>query len=257
MRLASLALALAPGLLAKCFPPGPSICQVARSEVVFLGRAVKASPRSEKHAIEIWRRESARKNRGTSQPDDSAPMQTTKFEVLEAYRGARGRHVTLRTEMEFHVGYSFTQGATYLIFADRDEATGALTTTGCRHTQPITGDNPDLATVRQLFAETKRGRLYGYATTDRTQFLFERTNQPAPNVTVTLTSPALTLQRTTAPDGTYDFSFIPAGSYTLTTHLKGQAISLPRQLTIEPQSCSLVPIPVPPHPIPRHLPSPQ
>lgn len=246
MRLACLALALTPSLLAKCLPPGPSICQVARSEAVFLGRAVKANPRSEKHAIEIWRRESARKNSRNSQPDNSTPIQTTKFEVLEAYRGVRGKHVTLRTEMEFHVGYSFTQGETYLVFADRDETTGNLTTTACRHTQRIDGDDPDLTTVRQIFAQTKRGRLYGYATTERDRYLlmFERTNQPAPNVTVTLTSPALTLNRTTASDGTYDFSFIPAGSYTLTAHLKGQDISLPQELSIEPQSCSLVPIPV-------------
>lgn len=246
MRLACLALALAPGLLAKCLPPGPSICQVARSEVVFLGRAVKANPRSQEHAIEIWRRESARKKSRNSQPDDSTPIQTTKFEVLEAYRGVRGKHVTLRTEMEFHVGYSFTQGETYLVFADHDETTGALTTTACRHTQHITGDNPDLANVRQIFAETKRGRLYGYTTTERDRYLlmFQRTDKPVPNVTVTLTSPALTLNRTTASDGSYDFSFLPAGSYTLTAHLNGQAISLPQQLTIEPQSCSLLPIPV-------------
>lgn len=67
MRLACLALALTPGLLAKCMVPGPSICDVARSEVVFLGRAVKANPRSEKHAIEIWRRESMRMSRGNFQ----------------------------------------------------------------------------------------------------------------------------------------------------------------------------------------------
>lgn len=47
MRSACLALATAPGLLVKCMVPGPSICDVARDEVVYLGRSVKANPSSE------------------------------------------------------------------------------------------------------------------------------------------------------------------------------------------------------------------
>ncbi|MBN8734321.1 MAG: hypothetical protein J0L64_27550, partial [Acidobacteria bacterium] len=201
MRLACLALALGSlhALSAMCPPPGPTLCRVARSEVVFLGRAVEAYPHSQKHAAKIWRPRLTRKNRPANWNDNFIPSQTTRFEVLEGFRGVSSKYVVLHTKMESHIGYIFEQGATYLVFAYRDESNGVLDTSGCGRTQPITGDNPDLTTIRQIFAETKRGRLYGYATTDRTQFLFEfeRPVEPVPNVRLTLTSPTLTLERTT------------------------------------------------------------
>jgi hypothetical protein len=40
---------------AKCAPPGILFCQAARSEVVFVGRVVEAYPKSERHAISLWR----------------------------------------------------------------------------------------------------------------------------------------------------------------------------------------------------------
>jgi len=244
MRLASLALGSLQALSAMCPPFGPSLCDYARGEAVFLGRAVEAYPRSRQHVSSIRRPRLTRTDRPAYGHDTFNASQITRFEVLEGYRGVQDQYVVLQTKIETDSGYLFEQGATYLVFARRDKTSGLLTTSGCSYTQRITGDNPDLSTIRQLFAETKRGRFYGYATTERAQFLFERTNKPAPSVTVTLTSPALTLKRTTAPDGTYDFSFIPAGRYTLTAHLSGQAISLPHQPTIEPQSCSLLAIPV-------------
>ncbi|MBK7927291.1 MAG: hypothetical protein IPJ98_07275 [Bryobacterales bacterium] len=238
MRLACFALALGSlhALYAFCPPPGP-LCSYARSEAVFLGRVVEAYPRSKQHAIEIWLPRLTGKNRPSHWNDDFIPTQTTRFEVVEAYRGVSGKNVVLHTKMEPHMGYTFEQGATYLVFADRDENTGILTTNGCGYTNSSTATTP---TSPPSASSSPKPNEAASTATPPPIARNSSSNSNAPSspspTSASLTSP-LSPSSTTAPDGSYDFSFIPAGLYTLTATLNGEVIYSPRQLTIEPQTC--------------------
>jgi hypothetical protein len=242
MRLAWIAVLLLIGqeAWAKCAPPGILFCQAARSEVVFVGRVVEAYPKSERHAISLWRAKLLGPRDSKQWPDQFIPSQTARFLVLEALRGVKDKHLVLHTAMEIHSGYIFEEGKTYFVFAFRDGKTGILTTSGCNQTREFDETDSDVTRARALFAETKRGQLYGYVTSDDQAYFLEYDHAPKPvaGVHITLRSAAEALERTTGADGAYDFSFVPAGRYTISATLNGQPLSQPRELAIQPQSCN-------------------
>ncbi|MEP7365577.1 MAG: carboxypeptidase-like regulatory domain-containing protein [Acidobacteriota bacterium] len=271
MRLASvLVVSLAGGAFGMCPPPSRSIGQAAESEVIFFGRVRQATPKSDQHllksireALSPDRRAQEKANggdlaftdaeiragakrlgvRGTNQDGEFQPIQVTQFEIIEAFRGINGHHVTLHAEMEPHAGYVFAEGKSYLVFAFPDESTGKLTTSGCNRTHEAGTNDSDLRVIRTMFGEKHRGRLYGWVSADQAMYAFEFDHVPKPvaGVRILVTSDSLALERTTGAEGTFDFSFVPEGTYSISATFRGQPLGPPREITVKSQSWLAVP----------------
>ncbi len=83
----------------------------------------------------------------------------TTFEVSETFKGAAAKQIVVNTESETSCGRFYEQGATYLVFATRDEA-GVLRDFLCSHTTLASNeDRLRLVRNRHRWWRTCLGRL--------------------------------------------------------------------------------------------------
>jgi hypothetical protein len=181
-----------------CLPSGPPCEAYWQADAVFVGRveSVQTSP-----------------GRMTS-------SRAVTFSLVEALRGVTGREAVVRTGRGGgDCGYAFKKGATYVVYAWRDQQSGGLTTGICSRTRPLEKAAGDVAYARAVLAGTAEpGRVHGRATVT-VEPLQPRARQQAPaplnGVRVTLQGDGTTYVAVTASDGTFVLEGLPPGKYTV------------------------------------------
>lgn len=124
-----------------CNKPGPPCKAYGEASVVFNGtvKSVKEGTRKRKPNGDV----------------DFEPR-LFKFSVEETFSGAPGKELEVATGLSADdCGYPFVKGASYLVYAYRDEKDGRLYTSACTRTKRVAGASEDLQYLRSL-ASTPR-----------------------------------------------------------------------------------------------------
>lgn len=201
-----------------CIGPQAPCAAVWQATAVFRGRVVSIAPMARTVSL-------ANLPRGVNYPGG---LRVT-FERFETLRGdLAGAQVEIVTESsEASCGYTFTQGAEYVVYA---YAYGGLdgvplSTSLCSRTALVEKAGEDLAYLRTLLTQpdTQRTRIFGRLTFgDQDLGDGEYRHYPPPaGVTVVLTRPggAPSLRRETSVDGAYSFDDLPVGRYRVSLEL--------------------------------------
>ena len=144
------------------------------------------------------------------------PDRLVTFRVHEAWRGGVSGVIEVHTGGGLgDCGFDFQAGRRYLVFAH--ESKSQLSTGICSPTKLLDEATADLAYIRQPFAPSAGGRIYGTATytNNNRSSNGPGTSRPAVRYTVTLRSERREWRTTTNDEGQYEFTGMPAGTYEL------------------------------------------
>lgn len=201
---------------------GLPICQTFwQADAVFAGRVLSIEPITESARNPLFSRKRVR------------------FQVREAWRGGVQGVVEIRTGAGGgDCGYQFERGETYIVYARAHD--GMLSTSICARTRKLAQAAEDLEYLKTALRPSATGRIYGTA-----RYQQDGTSRGpdrfVAGYTVTLTGGDRSWSRTTNADGGFEFTGIPAGTYTIeldtpeSEHAYG-----PRDVTLaDPRGCAL------------------
>lgn len=146
------------------------------------------------------------------------PERLVTLKVTEAFRGVEVGDLTVRTaESTSACGFEFEVSRAYVVFADRDPASGALTVSYCSNTGLVEESADELAYLRGPFrVPSDLGEIRG---TIAHYNQYEWVDHPAPSTPfpgaeLRLEGYSRAYTTTSGADGTYKFA-VPAGEYRL------------------------------------------
>lgn len=143
-----------------------------------------------------------------------------RLKVLDAFRGGVQGVVEVATGAGGgDCGYNFIQGMTYLVYAHAGKS--GLSTSICSRTRVLSQAGEDLAYIRGAMQQpSAAGRVFGRVVYPRDPDGPPGTDStPIGGYTVTLSDGQTTRSTTTARDGTYEFTGVAAGDYTVRVQL--------------------------------------
>lgn len=188
-----------------CMMPGPPCQEFSEASAVFVGTVtgIKTAPRDEAEQRDAARR--------------------VTFAVKEAFSGVKGKQASVWTGFGGgDCGYSFDEGASYLVYASA-RPDGRLYTGICTRTRPASAAASDVAFLRALARRTsgvtfsgRVGRLL-----DKWDESGERTLEPLKGVRVTVVGRAGRREARTDARGRYELTGFPSGPYEIMVHLPG------------------------------------
>ena len=146
---------------------------------------------------------------------DPHPMSLRRItvDVHRSWKGASTGRLDITTGPEESAcGYTFKKGERYLVFAFHGR-NGHLQTSICTLTQPYTGAAPALRFLASLEAPARGGRVFG--TVKSSPSHLGRSHTEAATETTVRLSGASGEQSMTAAGGRYEFTGLPAGSYSV------------------------------------------
>ena len=190
----------APVLHAACIAPGPPCDEFWKASAVFIGTVTSITP----------------------VPVSGDPFQTQNlrvhFTIGERFTGANDQTVDLFT-YEGSESTHFSVGETYFVYAYVDTQTGQLNDAGCGLTKPLEYADADVTYARTAIAGRTSGEIFGqllhWEQESRTGVRFE---EPLAGAPVSLKSEDGIIRTTTADhDGSYSFTGLSAGQYTIRT----------------------------------------
>jgi hypothetical protein len=139
-----------------------------------------------------------------------------RLKVVDAFRGGVQGVVEVATGAGGgDCGYNFIQGMTYLVYAHVGKS--GLSTSICSRTRVLSQAGEDLAYIRGTLQQpSAAGRIFGRVMYSRDPDGPPGTEStPITGYTVTLSDGRTTRSTTTGRDGTYEFTGVAAGSYTV------------------------------------------
>jgi hypothetical protein len=147
------------------------------------------------------------------------------FQILENFIGTSGKTIDVITGTGGgDCGIPFQVGQEYLVYAYRDPD-GPLGTGICSRTAPAGRAAEDLTYLRSLAKAESGARIFGFVTKGAPGVTFRGDNVKAPegmaNVSVRLDAGGISKNAVTNLAGNYEFSGLPAGSYTLSAVMPG------------------------------------
>jgi hypothetical protein len=143
-----------------------------------------------------------------------------RFKVIDAFRGDVGGVVEVATGAGGgDCGYNFIQGMTYLVYAHVGKS--GLSTSICTRTRVLSQAGDDVAYIRGALQQpSAAGRVFGRVVSPRDPDGPPGTDStPVAGYTVTLSDGRTTRSTTTGRDGTYEFTGVAAGDYTVRVRL--------------------------------------
>jgi hypothetical protein len=169
-----------------------------------------------------------------------------RFTVKTAYRGDEDEDETLDVWTPFgDCGYDFQTGETYLVFADDDEESGAISTDSCSGTKRLSDAGGDLAYL--YFLENNgddSAHLDGFATSNELhQMDATHTQAPVAGVLVELKSDRGSRFTESDVNGKFVFDGLAAGEYSVAAYGPGypRTVTLlagPQHLHIASKGCA-------------------
>lgn len=201
-----------------CGGRGGAPCQtVWNSEAVFVASVVSLGPEIESDRMI-----------GTLRVGWRERVVTLK--VTEAFRGVEVGDLTVRTAASSaSCGFEFEVNRAYVVFADRDSLSGALTVSYCSSTALVDQSDDELAYLRGPFRiESDLGVVRGtVAHYDK----YERIDHPAPSTPfagaeLRLEGYSRAYTATSGADGAYTFD-VPAGEYRLFVRVRDGVYASP------------------------------
>lgn len=187
---------------------GPPCQEFWRADAVFVGYVTEAV--------------------GAGWPPDVAPYSqysklTARLAVEEAFRGSVGSQVTL--EMD-NCPHPFKEGERYLVYANRDRDGKLHQRLGYTRTRPLSEAGEDMAYIRGLSQSPPGGRIYGIVSRDASDYRLRGGGTDAEwrprgsgggvaGVKVVAEGQSQRYEATTDGAGRYEFTGLPAGSYTV------------------------------------------
>ena len=149
-------------------------------------------------------------------------------------------------------GYHFQVGESYLVYADADEESDAITTDACSRTRRLSDAGDDLAYLYywKNFGD-ESARLEGFLTSDLlylkqrdAEHYSDRIGSPAPGVVVQLKGTDRTRYAEADERGRFVFDGLPQGKYTVSGFAAGYPaqklpVTAPKEIQLEKKSCSL------------------
>lgn len=139
-----------------------------------------------------------------------------KFAVEEAFSGVVGAEVEVWTGAGGgDCGFPFERGARYVVYAQRDDETGSLSTSICTRTQTASAAAEDLEFLRGLAARASGGTLSGEVTRVRKQIKEGswRGVGPAADAPVLVYGEGLRRELHTDAQGRFSLSGLKPGTY--------------------------------------------
>lgn len=143
-----------------------------------------------------------------------------RFKVVEAFRGGVQGVVEVATGAGGgDCGYNFIKGMTYLVYAHVGKS--GLSTSICSRTQVLSQAGEDVAYIRGAMQQpSAAGRVFGRVVYPRDPDGPPGTDStPVAGYTVSLSGGQTTRSTTTGRDGTYEFTGLAAGDYTVRVQL--------------------------------------
>ncbi|HEX5718718.1 MAG TPA: hypothetical protein VF179_21335 [Thermoanaerobaculia bacterium] len=208
-----------PAVATACFNPELSEPCMAfwRSDAVFLGKAVAVQ----------------------KLPGD---LLSTRFEVVEAFRGVSGPEVEVETgSAQQAFGYELTVGESYMIYAFRTSG-GGLATSICKGTGPLARAGEDLAYARQAVVDGPRTSVIGrVAREERPAIDSALSLTPLAGVRVTAEgSGGRRFSAVTDAAGEYAVTGPDQGTWTVRAEVPaGQPPAPPVEVQVPPGQCAL------------------
>jgi hypothetical protein len=169
-----------------------------------------------------------------------------RFTVKTAYRGDEDEDDTLDVWTPFgDCGFDFQTGETYLVYADDDEESGAVSTDSCSGTKRLSDAGGDLAYL--YFFENNgddSARLDGFATSNELHQMDATHSQgPVAGAMVELKSERGSRVTETGADGKFVFDGLAAGEYSIAAYGPGypKTVSLlagPQHVHVDAKACA-------------------
>jgi hypothetical protein len=147
---------------------------------------------------------------------------TVEFLVLETF-GKMGnvKMATVRTPAQSTAcGYTFRVGVDYFVSASRWE--GRLMTSKCRRTQPAVTATALLRQLRAIKSGKRVAQIYGFIGTEPypgVSPLSRLSAKPVSSISVTAVGTGRKFVTSTRPDGSFEFTRLPASTYHLEVKL--------------------------------------
>lgn len=199
-----------------CGGRGVACEAVWNSEAVFVGTVVSLGPEIDSERLVGTHRVSRRER-------------VVRLKVTEAFRGVDVGDLTVRTAASSaSCGFSFEAGRAYVVFADSDPFSGALTVSLCSSTGLVEQSAEELAYLRGPFRVPSdlgvvRGTVVHY---DRYDWVdHPAPSTPFPGAELRLEGYSRAYTTTSGADGSYRFQ-VPAGDYRLFVRVRDGVYAL-------------------------------
>lgn len=174
------------------------------------------------------------------------PQRTFTFAVERPLRGVEGAQVEVATGFGGgDCGYDFQVGERYIVYAYRNQKTGALTTGICTRTRPLESAAEDLqyvvglaqggATGATVFGQVMRERRVEREEGDTSEYV------PVAGVKVEVAGAGKTFRAETDAAGKYTVAGLPAGEYALKAELPETLLvsGQPEKFRVEEKGCAV------------------
>jgi 5-hydroxyisourate hydrolase-like protein (transthyretin family) len=143
--------------------------------------------------------------------------------VTEAFRGIEEQEVEFITGFT-SCAFNFKENRSYLIYADRDQASHQFGTGACSGNAPIESAGEELTYLRGLKAGTLQSQVFGFVTRDPwDNGTFGHVTKPVADVPIALKSEGKSWHASTDQEGAYEFAGLPSGAFEIWATLPNAA----------------------------------